>query len=52
MKGGRLLFAIVFFGLIAWALLARGCAPRRNYLLHPVTDEEVEGQEAIHGRGT
>ena len=51
MKFWRLLFAIGLFGTIAWLLIARGCAPTRNYLLDPVTDEEAEAQEALHNRG-
>ena len=52
MKIWRLLFTTALFGAIVWMLIARGCAPRRNYTLDPVTDEEVEAREALHNRGT
>ena len=52
MRGWRLIISIALFGAIAWMLIARGCAPARNYTLDPVTDEEAEALDALHNRGT
>ena len=47
---GKWIFGIVFWGVVVLLAWMKGCE-KRNYLLHPVTDEEIEQQEAVHNRG-
>lgn len=47
---GNCLFCVLLFGAIVYCIIMRGCE-KRNYLIHPATDEEVEHQDAIHSRG-
>ena len=47
---GNCLFFILLFGVIVYCIVMK-INEKRNYLLHPVTEEEVEYQDAIHSRG-
>ena len=43
----RRVFEIIFFAVIVTLAVMKGCE-KRDWLLHPATDEEIEGLEAIH----